>query len=55
VAAWYCLVDAVAMGGAAPLMQGSGWILGRLKGRMITSRAVEESHNVFIQSENDTI
>lgn len=41
VAAWYCLVDAVAMGGAAPVLRGSSQGLDYLKTRTLRFLAVE--------------
>jgi hypothetical protein len=41
VAAWYCLVDAVAMGGAAPVLRGSGRGMDYLKTRTLRFLAVE--------------
>ncbi len=41
VAAWYCLVDAVAMGGAAPVLQGFSRVLNYLKIRVLRPRVVD--------------
>lgn len=41
VAAWYCLVDAVAMGGAAPVLHGLARVLNYLKIRVLRPRVVD--------------
>ena len=41
VAAWYCLVDAVAMGGAAPVLHGFARTLNYLKIRVLRPRVVD--------------
>ncbi len=42
VAAWYCLVDAVAMGGAAPVLRGFARALNYLRARTYRTRMVEK-------------
>ncbi len=42
VAAWYCLVDAVAMGGAAPVLHGFSRSLNYLKIRVLRLRIVDQ-------------
>ncbi|TAN68410.1 MAG: hypothetical protein EPN17_09020 [Methylobacter sp.] len=41
VAAWYCLVDAVAMGGSAPVLHGFSKVLNYLKSRILRLRVVD--------------
>jgi hypothetical protein len=45
VAAWYCLVDAVALGGAGPLLNGMTALRGKLKWSKARKTALEGAGN----------